>query len=147
MFEKIYRKHPNSWLLLIGDGPLLQEIQNTVTKLDLGDRVIFTGLQKDVVPYYCTMDVLLLPSTREAFTMTLIEAQYNGLQCIVSDAVPKEAAITDSVYPLSINDVSCWVNKIDSLGPVRNDEASLIKSSQFNINQCYKMLESLYQIP
>ena len=147
VFEEVLRQRANSWLLLVGNGPLQQEILEVVQKLGLENRVIFAGLQKDVVPFYCAMDVLLLPSTREAFPMTLVEAQYNGLPCVVSDAVPRETAITDSVYPLPIDDVKPWCEKLGLMKLAIKREQPLIKSDRFNINQCYKMLESLYQIP
>ncbi|PBC74238.1 Glycosyltransferase involved in cell wall bisynthesis [Fibrobacter intestinalis] len=147
LFEKFCREHPNSRLLLVGNGPLRQDIQESVKKLGFDKNVIFARLQKDVVPFYCAMDVLLLPSTREAFPMTLVEAQYNGLSCIVSDAVPRETAITDNVYPLTINDVEPWCEKIGLMKLAVNREQPLIKNDRFDVNRCYKMLELFYQVP
>ena len=147
LFERVLRQRSNCWLLLAGNGPLQQEIQETVKKLGLENRVVFAGLQKDVVPFYCAMDVLLLPSTREAFPMTLVEAQYNGLPCVVSDAVPRETAITENVYPLPIDDIMPWCEKLSSLSVTSDREHPMIKSERFDIRTCYKMLESLYQIP
>ena len=146
LFEEFFRGHPNSWLLLVGNGPLQQEIQETVKKLGLENRVVFAGLQKDVVPFYCAMDVLLLPSTREAFPMTLVEAQYNGLPCVVSSMVPKETAITDNVFPLPIDDINPWCEKLGSLSETSDREHPMIKSERFDIRKCYGMLESLYQV-
>ena len=147
LFEEFIRKHSSARLLLVGNGPLQQGVLDSVKKMGLENQVVFAGLQKDVVPYYCAMDVLLLPSVREAFPMTLVEAQYNGLPCIVSDAVPKETAITDAVRHLPINDVACWVEKLSLFGVGRSRENVDIKSDRFNINHCYKTLESLYQVP
>ncbi|MBR3071809.1 glycosyltransferase [Fibrobacter sp.] len=147
LFERVLRQRSNCWLLLVGNGPLQQEIQEMVKKLGFENRVIFAGLQKDIVPYYGAMDVLLLPSTREAFPMTLVEAQYNGLPCVVSDAVPKETAITENVYPLLIDDIMPWCEKLGLMELVVNREQPQIKSGRFDIRTCYKMLESLYQIP
>lgn len=144
LFEKVRRQRANSWLLLVGNGPLQQEIQDAVKKLGFENSVIFAGLQKDVVPFYCAMDVLLLPSTREAFPMTLVEAQYNGLPCVVSDAVPKETAITDNVRSLPIDDAEPWCKKLGTMGLAVNREHPQIKNDRFDINRCYKMLESLY---
>ena len=93
------------------------------------------------------MDVLLLPSAREAFPMTLVEAQYNGLPCVVSAAVPRETAITDNVFPLQIDDVKPWCEKLSSLKVVVDRENPQIKNERFDVRKCYKMLESLYQIP
>ena len=147
LFSEYSRHHRHCKLLLVGNGPLQAEIQNLVNQKGLGDKVIFAGLQKNVVGFYCAMDVLLLPSTREAFPMTLVEAQYNGLPCIVSSAVPKETAITDNVFPLPIDDVKPWCEKLSSLSVACDRENPKIKSERFDVRKCYKMLESLYQIP
>lgn len=147
LFSEYSRHHSHCKLLLVGNGPLQAEIQNLVNQKGLGDKVIFLGLQKDVVRFYCAMDVLLLPSTREAFPMTLVEAQYNGLPCIVSAAVPREAAITDNVFPLPIDDVKPWCEKLSSLKVVVDRENPQKKNERFDVRKCYKMLESLYQIP
>lgn len=144
LFEEVLRQRANSYLLLVGNGPLQQKIQGTVQKLGLENRVIFAGLQKDVVPFYCAMDVLLLPSTREAFPMTLVEAQYNGLPCVVSEAVPRETAITDSVYPLPIDDFKPWCERLGLMELAVDREQPQIKSGRFDIRNCYKILESLY---
>ena len=116
-----------------------------VKKLGLENRVIFAGLQKDVVPFYCAMDVLLLPSTREAFPMTLVEAQYNGLPCFVSDAVPRETAITDNEFFLPIDkSVDLWISKISALSELGDRTSVFIKSKVFDIQRNYQKLESIY---
>jgi glycosyltransferase involved in cell wall biosynthesis len=147
LFSKYSQNHCNCKLLLVGNGPLQTEIQELAKQKGLDDKVIFAGLQKDVVGHYCAIDVLLLPSTREAFPMTLVEAQYNGLSCLVSAVVPKETAITDKVYPLSIDDTRLWCEKLSSLSKICDREHPQIKSERFDIRKCYKMLESFYQIP
>lgn len=147
LFDEYSRTHDKCKLLLVGNGPLQAEIQNLVKQKGLEERVAFVGLQKDVVGFYSAMDVLLLPSTREAFPMTLVEAQYNGLPCLVSVAVPKETAITDNVFPLPIDDVRLWCERLSSLSVACERENPKIKNNKFDIQKCYGMLESLYQIP
>lgn len=146
LFSEYSQNHCNCKLLLVGNGPLQTEIQDLVKQKGIEDKVVFAGLQKDVVGFYSAMDVLLLPSTREAFPMTLVEAQYNGLPCIVSAAVPKETAITDGVFPLPIDDINPWCEKLSPLSMTSNREHPLIKSERFDIRECYGMLESLYQV-
>lgn len=146
LFDEYSRTHDKCKLLLVGNGPLQAEIQSLVKQKGLEERVAFVGLQKDVVGFYSAMDVLLLPSTREAFPMTLVEAQYNGLPCLVSVAVPKETAITDNVFPLPIDDVKPWCEKLSSLSVACDRENPKIKSNRFDIRKCYGMLESLYQV-
>ena len=146
IFSEYSRNHERSKLLLVGNGPLQGEIQDIVKQKGLEEKVFFAGLQKDVVRFYCAMDVLLLPSTREAFPMTLVEAQYNGLPCIVSAAVPRETAITDNVFPLQVGDVKPWCEEICSLGVVVDREHPQIKNERFDIRKCYKELERIYLV-
>lgn len=144
LFSEYSQNHSNCKLLLVGNGPLQTGIQNLANQKGLEDKVVFAGLQKDVLGFYCAMDVLLLPSTREAFPMTLVEAQYNGLLCLVSAAVPKEAAITDNVYSLPIDGVNPWCERIEFLKAMIARENPQIKSKQFDIRSCYSQLEMLY---
>jgi len=146
LISEYSQNHSNCKLLLVGNGPLQTEIQNLVKQKTLEDKVVFAGLQKNVVGFYSAMDVLLLPSTREAFPMTLVESQYNGLPCVVSSAVPKETAITDYVYPLPIDEVKPWCEKLRSLNVTIDRENLQIKSERFDIRKCYGMLKSLYQV-
>lgn len=144
LFSEYSRNPSNCKLLLVGNGPLQAEIRNLVNQKGLEEKVVFAGLQKDVVGFYSAMDVLLLPSTREAFPMTLVEAQYNGLPCVVSSAVPKETAITDNVFPLPIDDIKPWCEKLNSLNVAYNREHPLIKNERFDIRKCYEFLEQIY---
>ena len=145
LFSEYSRKHDKCKLLLVGNGPLQTEIQYLVKQKHLDSKVIFVGLQKDIVGFYCAMDILLLPSTREAFPMTLVEAQYNGLPCLVSAAVPKETVITYNEFSLPIDGVKPWCEKISlSNGDIVREHPQ-INSRRFDIENCYKMLESIYQ--
>ena len=144
LFSEYSLNHNYCKLLLVGNGPLQAEIQDLVKRTGLENKVIFVGLQKNVLGFYCAMDVLLLPSTREAFPMTLVEAQYNGLPCVVSDAVPRETAITDKVFTLSIDDVKPWCEKLSALCVVADRENPQIKNNRFDIRKCYGLLEQVY---
>lgn len=146
VFSEVHKQDPNSKLLLLGDGPLQEKIKQKIESLDLLNAVIFAGLQKDVAPFYNAMDVFCFPSLWEGLPLTLVEAQYSGLPCVVSDAVPKETVITDWVFPLPIENVKPWREKLESLSVVIDRKNPQIKNERFDIRKCYKMLESFYQI-
>lgn len=146
VFNEVHKQDPNSKLLLLGDGPLQEKIKQKIESLDLLNAVIFAGLQKDVAPFYNAMDVFCFPSLWEGLPLTLVEAQYSGLPCVVSDAVPKETVITDWVFPLPIENVKPWREKLESLSVVIDRKNPQIKNERFDIRKCYKMLESFYQI-
>ena len=147
VFSDVHKQKPNAKLLLLGDGPLQEKIRQKVETLGLGGAVIFAGLQKDPAPFYSAMDVFAFPSLWEGLPLTLVEAQYAGLPCVVSENVTREVVIKENVYPLSIDDAKPWCEKICSLRERKCFSLSEIKNEKFDIRYCYRMLESLYQLP
>ena len=145
LFSTYSRSCQNCKLLLVGNGPLQQDIQDLVRNKKIEDKVLFVGLQKKVSDFYCAMDLLLLPSTREAFPMTLVEAQYNGLRCLVSDAVPREVSITNNIYFLPINSTEIWLKEMDASLLDVNRYQPEIKNKKYDIRFCYEALKSVYK--
>lgn len=147
VFAEFHKQKANAKLLLLGDGPLQEHIKQKVETLGLADSVIFAGLQKNVAPFYSAMDVFAFPSLWEGFPLTLVEAQYAGLPCVVNENVTRNVAITDSIRFLSLDDIDSWSRKICPIEQRNGSRQLEIKSRTFDIRFCYKALESLYQIP
>lgn len=76
-------------LIIVGDGDLRAEFESEAKRLEVRDRVIFTGWIKneDLPGYYSLADVFVLPSTAktESFGIVVAEAQACGLPAVVSD--------------------------------------------------------------
>lgn len=145
VFAELRKQKSNAKLLLLGDGPLLEHIKQKVESLGLSNVVIFAGLQKDVAPFYSAMDVFVFPSLWEGLPLTLVEAQYAGLQCLVSENITKETIITNNVHVVSLNDIKSMCEEIASSNISDNRENLQINSRRFDIEKSYKMLESVYQ--
>lgn len=73
-------------LMLVGDGPEMNRMRQLVHNLNLGDKVIFTGQQSDVVSYYKMSDCFMLLSEQESFGLALLEAMNCGSVPVGSDA-------------------------------------------------------------
>ena len=97
IFNEIRKQDKNAILLLIGEGPLKEEIQNKVNELGLDKNVKFLGQRSDANELYQAMDLFLFPSLYEGLGMVLIEAQCAGLPCVASTEVPEIAKISDKV--------------------------------------------------
>jgi len=65
---------PEARFLLVGDGPLRPDLENLARKLNVYDRIIFTGFRSDIPDLLSTMDVLVVPSLLEGFPMITLEA-------------------------------------------------------------------------
>lgn len=77
-FASVCGELPNAKLLIVGDGPLRVEVQQQVAELDLEDKVIFAGLQRDIPAFLALMNVFVLSSTRESFPLAAREAMAAG---------------------------------------------------------------------
>ena len=76
----------NSLLVIVGEGPLEQSLKQLTERLNLKDRVFFTGGVPDAMRYFKAFDVFVLTSDREPFGMVLLEAMVAELPIICSDS-------------------------------------------------------------
>lgn len=109
----ILKKRPNAKLLLLGEGEDRQKLEKQIVDLDLSQNIIMTGNVTDAHKYLSAMDVFVFPSLYEGMPLSIIEAQTNGLPCIISDSVPQDVILTDLIRRLSLkksDDV--WVKAI-----------------------------------
>ena len=114
IFNEVHKQNKNSILLLIGQGPLMEEMKEKVDSLGISNSVKFLGQREDVSELYNAMDLFLFPSLYEGLGMVLIEAQANGLPCIASTEVPKIADISNNVQFYNLNDsIDIWLKNYD----------------------------------
>lgn len=115
VFAELVKRDNNYHLVLIGDGALRPEIEKKVDSLGLKDKVTFTGNINNVSDYLNAIDLIVMPSLFEGLPLTLVEQQANGLQCIVSDTITKEADKTGNLRFISLNaPISEWVQAIEN---------------------------------
>ena len=113
IFAEVVKKQDNAKLLLIGDGPLREQIENKVKTLGLDEKVIFTGVRSDVADLYNAMDVFVLPSFYEGLPVVGVEVQANGLPFLCSSNVTREILISDRIELLKLEDgMKTWAEKI-----------------------------------
>ena len=86
--SKILERYPTTIFLLIGDGPMLNDIRTLAEKENLGDHFIFTGYRSDVDRLYLIMDLFILLTNSdvrlEGISNALIEAMASGVPVIAS---------------------------------------------------------------
>lgn len=115
-FEYLLRamKTIDAHLLLIGDGPLKNDLEHMASLLGISDRVTFLGDIKDVRPYYHAADVFALPSIArsEAFGIVQLEAMACGIPVVntnIDSGVP-------FVSPHEISGLTVPVADTEALG-------------------------------
>ncbi|MDV3427266.1 MAG: glycosyltransferase family 1 protein, partial [Bacillota bacterium] len=111
VFKQIHMVNPSSVLLLAGDGNERIKLENKIKEFNLEANVIMTGNIVNVNEMLSAMDVFVFPSLFGGLGTALIEAQANGLPCIVSDSIPDDAIITDLIKTISLNnDIKLWAD-------------------------------------
>jgi len=73
VFYKIQKEIPSK-LLLVGEGPDRENIENLAKKLGILDKIIFLGNSNEVNKLLCYSDLFLLPSETESFGLAALEA-------------------------------------------------------------------------
>ena len=75
---------PRLNLLLVGDGPERQSLEQLAASLDVRDRVIFAGYQASPQRFLAAMDIFALTSRLEGLPLALLEAWATGLPAVAS---------------------------------------------------------------
>lgn len=145
LIELLLKLDSNYMLCLIGDGPERKNIEKMVEENNLKNRVLFTGSISNVKDYYNIFDIFVLPSFFEGMPIVGVEAQTNGLQCIFSDKISKDIAITDSATFLSIESLDDWVRSINNSDGKRNLEIASIYEEGYDISSVTNQITNIYK--
>lgn len=87
IFYNIQKKNSDVILKIIGDGSKKEELKNLVNKLQINDKVIFTGRleEEKINEELLKSDLFVLTSKSESFSLVLCEAMNYGLPCVSFD--------------------------------------------------------------
>ena len=148
LLPEIRKIKSNAELMLIGTGSeeekkhLIQlASENRVT-----DHVHIVGAVLNVNEHLSSFDVFAFPSLREGTPLALLEAQANGLPCIISDAIPQDAIVTDLVTQLSLEDKDAWISQICSVSRNWPEKyRDLVSESGFDAKKAYQKLFDIYK--
>ena len=122
-------------------GEEKNKIENEAKKLNIDSRIFFLGIRNDVGELLSAMDLFILPSIYEGAPLSLIEAQTNGIDAIVTSNISKEVFINDNVIPLELIEEK-WVNKIEECLENEIKEEERKKMYKNVENQKYDILET-----
>ncbi|MEW6002430.1 MAG: glycosyltransferase [Nitrospirota bacterium] len=86
--SKIKTKFPRIVLLIVGDGPLKEELKGYSKILNISDNVLFLGTRRDIPALLAAMDIFVLPSLWEGLCNSLIEAMAAGKAVVATDIAP-----------------------------------------------------------
>lgn len=117
-FAQVANLGKETYLIMIGDGPLKNEMEETVRNLNITDKVLFPGL----IPYmrlpewYTASNILVFSSEHEPYGLPVNEAMLCGIPVIVSDRIGARLDLVEEnstgwTYPVGHIDI--LVNRME----------------------------------
>jgi glycosyltransferase involved in cell wall biosynthesis len=83
---RVVVERPGTRFFLVGEGPLLVELEAQASRLGLGDRFVFVGFRRDVARTLSAFDLSVFPSLWEGTPITAFEALAMGKPIVSTDA-------------------------------------------------------------
>lgn len=120
-FAEVVKKHPKTGLVIVGNGSREGELKLKTKNLKLTTNVIFEGWSNDLISYYKTADLFLLPSNYEGFGMTLVEATVSGCPILTTRVgIVGEILNEENSLICPVGDEKCFSQKM--LWAIENKE-------------------------
>ncbi|MQS90346.1 glycosyltransferase family 4 protein [Companilactobacillus mishanensis] len=111
---ELLKYNPKIMLVIVGDGPDMDELVQMSVDLGITDNVIFTGeVEHDKIsPYYHMANIFVSSSDTESQGLTYIEAIASGLKIVVRSAPYTDQLLTDPSVGVTFNQDDQLVPKI-----------------------------------
>lgn len=145
LYELVKNNKKNYILMLVGNGECESELKQKAKTLGLDDYVIFAGAQNGISSYLSAFDIFVMPSLHEGLGLAAVEAQANGLECILSTSIPEEVNMTNLQYMDLKLSPSIWADSIDSMPKKHHKDYNvIIQKNGYEIKDVCKELSAFY---
>lgn len=145
--KRIENEVPDAQFLIVGDGPLRQELEQHSRDLGLSHMIHFAGRQVDVRPYLAAADFAVLTSKSEGSSNSVLEYMAMGLPSVVSDIAPNRELV-NGVFFASGND-SDLADKLLAItrdsalsGQLKDEYLNAV--GQYSVEKCGFRAQSYY---
>lgn len=129
---------PALYVLVVGDGPRAQALKMLRDRMQLGHRIIFAGIRRDMKKIYQALTLFVMPSFREGLPMALLEAMLAGVPVIASGVggIPNLLGGGERGRLVKVADPEGLSNEIRNLLLNPNEAKSMAKkASEFVANE------------
>ena len=142
----------NIHYILVGNGLMLQQLQQYTEENGISDRVHFLGYRTDIAQLYKISDVCCFPSIHEGLPVALMEAMACGTPIVCSkirgnaDLIDKESGIL--LDPHNADEFAAALQKMSKDVQLRDkfSKANLNKIHQFAEENILKELKGVYNV-
>lgn len=136
-FAKLYEQDKTVKLLLLGDGPLHQELQQQAKDMHISEAVVFTGNVSNTEDYYAVSDLYVQTSHREAMPLSVLEAMAAGLPIVATDVGGLKDVVQDNGILVPDDNEEALYQAIMEIYSQSSEEAKRIEDASRRIVQAY----------
>ena len=150
VFYRVQKVIPSK-LLLVGEGPEIEKVENRVQELGIYDKVLFLGNSNDVKKVLCYSDLFLLPSMTESFGLAALEAMAAETPVISTNTggLPEVNIQNNTGFLSNLGDVEDMAQK--AIHILENDERlsefkknAYKQASNFSLEKILPLYEAMY---
>jgi glycosyltransferase involved in cell wall biosynthesis len=154
LIKSLYKlRNKNTKLILVGEGSERKNLENLVNKLNLQDRVTFTGFVQNPEKYIARAHLFVLPSLSEGFGIAVVEAMQQNIACMCSNigGIPEFITHKETGWLFDPNNEKELVNQLNEIIAMPSNDIEKIANNakmsvedRFTIEKYVKILENLY---
>jgi len=150
---KVLDEQPSCKLLLVGEGPMENELQDLAHDLGVGEAIWFLRTRHDVPAILQLSDLFVLPSLSEGMPVALLEAMAMRKPCIASNITSIPEVVEDGRSGVLVepqrpdqlaNAVLSLIDDPERRQAMRVRGRQIVKE-KFSINVNIRLLENLYE--
>ena len=151
VFDRVRKEIPAK-LLLIGDGPERQNVEQLCRELGTCDQISFLGKQEAVEEILAVSDLFLMPSESESFGLAALEAMACGVPVISTNTggLPEVNIEGETGFMADVGDVDHMTAK--ALEILRNEEllsklrkGAMDQANRFSLDAVLPQYEAYYK--
>lgn len=149
---KLLRQRMPARLLLIGDGPERQLIENTCRQEGTCDAVHFLGKMTRPEEVVASCDLFVLPSETESFGLAALEAMACGVPVVSSDTgglpevnVHGESGLLNPVGDIEVMADNAFEILKDEQSRARYRKGAMDQAKRFDLHKVLPRYEALYE--
>lgn len=150
--SRLKRYVNNFKILMIGDGPLEEELKRNIEKRGLVKDITLISTKQNILDFIYLMDVVILPSREESFPQVILEAMKMAKPVVVSDVGGVKEIVTNGVNGIVVHrdDLEIFTQAIYHLLKDRNKALAMGQAGKehvrrnFPLEKMIRETESIY---
>lgn len=144
LMPEILKINPRAVLVLVGAGSMRVELTRRAKERGMEGKVMFLGSRDDAASIMSAFDVFAFPSLFEGLGIAAVEAQANGLPCVISDGVPESVALMKTTRRIALRDRDGWMEALASDEPRQPFESVRKNLRDYDISLQMEKFKSLF---